>query len=209
MLSVGTPDRHPILTFEGQSRRDLAVDVVDPHIRLSGAQGDRQPVAAGRHGKLAVHFFARPHGLRVSPISIYPEQFALLQELTRDVSQCSVAGDRELGRAAVCADVAETLPRILLERTTQERPHGQRCRRGKRIPVRRSPQNGGEGVGGRPPLERPAAGQSLVEAASERPDVALLTDWLSSSLLGTHVRHGTENGAGLGAVALYSNFRGG
>jgi hypothetical protein len=91
------------------------------------------------------------------------------------------------------ADVAQPLPRVLLETTFEQRPErGRHARRQVRpggILREHSRQEIGHGGAG----ERPAAGQELEEHAAERPDVGAFVDRLSPCLFRAHVGSGAEH----------------
>ena len=105
-----------------------------------------------------------------------------------------LAGDVE--EQARISRVAQAAPHVLLETAAQHAAHRRRRRGRERIPVRLSRDHGGQRVRGRGAVERPAAGQHLVEKAAERPEVGPPVHRLPARLFGTHVTRGPEDRAG-------------
>src|SRR4030095_16728339 len=93
-------------------------------------------------------------------------------------------------------DIAQTLPRILLEAAPQTCANSAR-QFWERRPVRLRLHHLGERQRDVLRLERFTAGQHLVDDAPERPDVRALVDRLAARLLGAHVGSGAENDARL------------
>ena len=103
-------------------------------------------------------------------------------------------------RDARLPDVAQAVPRVALEATTEQAAQGRRGFGREAAPVGLLPEHASQHVGDHLALEQRPSGQHLEQDDSERPDVGPLVDRLAARLLGSHVGRRAEQDARLGVV---------
>ena len=104
-------------------------------------------------------------------------------------------GQRLLQFEQRITDVAQPVGGVLLQTPAQQPRHrGRRIGRQSR-PIRLSCEDGRQRIGEGRGRERRAAGEHVVQHASERPDIGTAIDLPSARLFGAHIRCGSEDDA--------------